>query len=71
MVAGVRTNNLELVAPQRVTQRSISASSSSSISSKWRLATPSLLKVPSLSEGWSSGEAPMAQTPGLSLRGPL
>src|SRR5215207_8611581 len=40
----------------RATQRSIRASSSSSISSKWRLATPSLLKGHSLSEGWSSGE---------------
>src|SRR5215217_6413209 len=42
---------------QRATQRSTSASSRSSISSKWRFATPSLLKGHSLSEGWSSGEA--------------
>jgi hypothetical protein len=40
----------------KVTQRSTSASSSSSISSKWRFATPSLLKGHSLSEGCSSGE---------------
>jgi hypothetical protein len=39
------------------TQRSISASSRSSISSKWRLAMPSLLKGHSLSEGCSLGEA--------------
>jgi hypothetical protein len=41
----------------RATQRCTSASSRSSISSKWRFATPSLLKGHSLSEGWSSGEA--------------
>src|SRR5215216_2295358 len=40
----------------RATQRSTSASSSSSISSKWRFATPSLERGHSLSEGWSSGE---------------
>jgi hypothetical protein len=41
----------------RATQRSISASSRSSISSKWRLTTPSLLKGHGLSEGCSCGEA--------------
>jgi hypothetical protein len=40
----------------KATQRSTKASSSSSISSKWRFATPSLLKGHSLSEGCSSGE---------------
>src|SRR5215210_4008347 len=41
---------------RNATQRSTSASSRSSIRSKWRFATPSLLKGHSLSEGCSSGE---------------
>src|SRR5919199_1703766 len=40
----------------RATQRSTSASSNSSISSKWRFATPSSESGQSLSEGCSSGE---------------
>ena len=41
----------------KAAQRSTSASSSCSISSKWRFATPSLESGQSLSEGCSSGES--------------
>src|SRR3954468_7083137 len=55
----------------RAMQRSTSASSSSSISSKWQLATPSLLKGHSLSEGCSSGECEGRNSEGVSLLEPL
>src|SRR5215207_11206465 len=55
----------------KATQRSTSASSSSSISSKWRFATPSLLKGHSLSEGWSSGECDGKNSRCMPSLGPL
>jgi hypothetical protein len=54
----------------RATQRFTSASSNSSISSKWRLATPSLLNGHSLSEGCRAPVNARVGIPGVYLLAP-